>query len=122
VPGVKVAVQVLPQLIPEGLLVTVPVPVPVSVTVKVAAVRLNEALTEVLPVSVIVHDPVPLHAPDQPANAEFVPAVAASVTFVPELKFALQEVPQLIPAGVLVTVPEPFPERVTLSVCTCTEL
>ncbi len=35
VPLVKVAEQVAPQLIPAGLLVTVPVPLPVELTLKV---------------------------------------------------------------------------------------
>jgi len=42
-------------------------------------------------------------------NAELTPAVPLSVTVVPMGKFAEQMVPQLIPAGVLVTVPMPVP-------------
>jgi hypothetical protein len=110
-----VALHVLPQLMPDGLLVTVPVPVPDNVTVSVAAVRLNAAPTDVLPLTVTVHEPVPLHAPDHPANAEFVPAVGVRVIWVPGLNPAIQVVPQLIPAGALETVPRPFPDKLTVS-------
>jgi len=46
---------------------------------------------------------------------EFSAGVAVSVTFVPDLKAALQVEGQLIPAGELVTLPVPVPPRVTLS-------
>ena len=62
-----------------------------------------------------MHVPVPVHAPVQPAKTEFVPGLAVSVTGVPTGKLALQVDPQLIPAGVLVTVPVPLPESVTVS-------
>jgi hypothetical protein len=38
-----------------------------------------------------------------------------SVTVVPELKFAEQELPQLMPGGLLVTVPAPDPASATSS-------
>ena len=44
---------------------------------------------------------VPEHAPDQPANVEFVPGLAARVTDVPALK--------VVPVGLLVIVPLPAP-------------
>ena len=53
-------------------------------------------------------DDVPEHAPDQPANVEFAPAVAARVTDVPALK--------VVPVGLLVTVPLPAPLVEMLSV------
>ena len=64
----------------------------------------------------------PLHAPLKPVKLPPPLAVALSVTAVPEAKLAWQ-VPlatpdvtvQLIPPGVLVTVPEPPPEPVTVS-------
>jgi len=58
--------------------------------------------------------PVPVQAPPQPENPEPPPGVAVSVTWVPLLKVAEQVVGQLIPAGVLVTVPlAPEAEMVT---------
>lgn len=74
------------------------------------ATVLNIAVTVVLPESVTVHVLVPLHAPDQPANVEFAPGVAVNVSAVPDWKLALQVEPQLMPAGLLVTVPLPVPE------------
>jgi hypothetical protein len=74
-------------------------------------------VAEVLAVTLIVHVPVPAHeAPLQPANAEPDPGVAVKVTLDPELNRAEQVAPQLIPAGELVTDPEPVPVRPTLIV------
>jgi len=58
---------------------------------------------------------LPLHAPVHPVKVEPVVAEGVSVTCVPLLKLALQVVPQLIPAGLLVTVPLPVPAFVTES-------
>jgi hypothetical protein len=65
---------------------------------------------------VTVQVPVPLHAPLQPANVEPDAAAGVRVTAVPDVYVALQVVPQLMPAGELVTVPAPVPAFVTLSV------
>jgi len=62
-----------------------------------------------------VHVPVPVHAPVHPAKIELVPGLAVSVTDVPLANVALHVEPQLIPEGVLVTVPVPLPESVTVS-------
>lgn len=119
VPLLNAKLQTVPQLIPAGLLVTVPVPVPASATVSVAAgggggggtaTPLNRAVTDVLPVMLRVQGPVPLQAPLQPAKVELAPGAAVKVIEVPVSKAALQAVPQLMPAGSLVTVPLPLPE------------
>jgi hypothetical protein len=115
VPLLKLALQMLPQLIPVGLLVTVPVPVPALVTLNLNAGTLNVAVTDFAALIVTLQVPVPLQAPLQPANVDPAAALAVSVTTVPLLKFALQMVPQLIPAGLLVTVPVPVPALVTLN-------
>ena len=74
------------------------------------------AVTVVAAVSVTVQDPVPLHPPPlQPPKAELALGAAVSVTTVPLAKLAAQVVPQLIPAGLLVTVPEPAPAGVIVS-------
>jgi hypothetical protein len=52
-----------------------------------------------------VTEPVVQPVPLQPAKIEPAAAVAVSVTIVPLLKLAEQVLPQLIPAGELVTVP-----------------
>jgi hypothetical protein len=81
------AEQVVGQLIPVGLLVTVPVPVPASVTVSAncTGVVLNVAVTDFAALIVIEQLPVPVQAPLHPANVEPVPAEAVSVTGVPLL-------------------------------------
>ena len=61
-------------------------------------------------------DEFPLQPPpDQPAKVELLEALALSVTCVPELKLALQADPQLMPAGLLLTVPVPLPLSWTVS-------
>lgn len=108
-PEANVAEQLAPQLIPAGTLVTVPVPVPDLLTFKVN-VGTNVAVTATSEVKLTVQEPVPEQAaPLQPAKVEPGAAAAVSVTAVPELKGAVQEAPQLMPAGALVTVPEPLP-------------
>ena len=78
------------------------------------AVALNVAVTLVFAVTVMLHVLVPLHAPDHPPNCELVPALAVSVTAVPLGNVPLHVCPQLIPAGLLVTLPLPPPAFVTV--------
>ena len=63
---------------------------------------LNVAVTNVSALIVTTHEPVPLHAPDQPAKVELAARVAVSVTEVPSAYGSLQSEPQEIP------VPSPF--------------
>ena len=59
--------------------------------------------------------PVPEHPPpDQPVNVDPASAEAVRVTLVPDVKYALHVWPQLIPGGVLVTVPLPVPDLETV--------
>src|SRR5205823_4744967 len=60
-----------------------------------------------------VHAPVPEQAPDQPAKLELAAALAESLTLAPVEKFAVQDCPQLMPAGLLVITPDPGPVRET---------
>ena len=118
-PLVKLAEHVVPQLIPAGLLVTVPVPVPALLTVKVKllVVVLKVAVTPSAALMVTEHVPVPVQpAPLQPANVEPVAAAAVSTTTCPLVKLAEHVAPQLIPAGLLVTVPVPVPALRTVRV------
>jgi hypothetical protein len=101
---------------PAGALVTVPLPVPAFTTVseKVAGgKRLKVAVQEVLALSETV--PVVQPVPDQPAKVESAAGLAVITTEVPLLYVAEQVVPQLIPAGALVTVPLPVPAFTTVS-------
>jgi len=103
---------------PAGLLVTVPLPVPDLVTVRVyCGCAVNVAVTLVAAVMVTVHVPVPEHPPpDHPVNVEPEAAVAVNMTLVPEVYDSLQSEPQSMPDGLLVTVPLPVPDLVTVRV------
>jgi len=83
-PAEKLAVQFLVQLIPAGVLVTVPFPHPAKLTVRVTDCGLKVAVTVVEAVSVTVQVPVPLHPPPlHPLKVDPVAAVAARATAVP---------------------------------------
>src|SRR5262249_34393109 len=98
---------------PGGVLVTVPLPLPALVRVS-AGVAIKVAVTVVAAVRVTVQEPSPVHPPplQLPKRTPMV-AVALSVTLVPWSKAALQVSPQLIPTGLLVTVPIPVPALFT---------
>jgi len=115
-PEAKLAVQVLPQLMPVGLEVTVPVPVPARVTASAKLEELlNVAVTARAAVIETVQVLVPVHAPLQPAKVEPLLAAAVSVTDAPLAKFALQVAPQLMPPVFDVTVPAPLPALLTVN-------
>src|SRR5207253_2271241 len=65
--------------------------------------RLNVAVTDLAAVIVTEQVPVPTQAPLQPAKVEPAAAAAVRVTTVPLRKLAEHVVPQLMPAGLLVT-------------------
>jgi hypothetical protein len=116
VPPPKLALHVPGQLMPAGVLVTVPEPVPAVVTDNAKLTRLKVAVTDWAAFIVTVQLPVPVQAPPlHPAKVEPVAALAVSVTLVPPPKLALHVPGQLMPAGVLVTVPEPVPATLTVS-------
>lgn len=113
-PGAKLKPHVCGQLIPAGLLVTVPDALPGRVTVNKGA-TLKVAVTVRLVLSVTMQVKlVPLHAPPHPTKIEPVAGAAVSVTGVPVVKLALHAVGQLIPDGTLMTVPAPVPWRITV--------
>ena len=67
-------------------------------------------------VSVIVHVPVPSHGPaPHPVKVDPSEGVAVNTTVVPLAKLTEHVAPQLIPAGVLLTVPVPLPPGIIVS-------
>jgi hypothetical protein len=75
----------------------------------------NVAVTAFAALIVTVQVPVPGHpASLQPVKVEPVEGVAVSVTIIPWSYDSLQSPPQSIPAGLLVTPPEPLPPFVTV--------
>lgn len=85
VPKGKVALQELEQLIPEGVLVTVPLPVPANESVSSWSAS-NEAVTDFEASIGTTHEPVPAHPPPlHPVKVDAGLGAAVSVTFVPRL-------------------------------------
>jgi len=113
-PDGKLAEQLVPHAMRAGELVTLPLPRPARTTVSVTGAGAKAALTVVAVVSISTQVPVPEHSPpDQPVKTEPAAGVAVSVTLVPDAKVVEHVLPQLIPAGELLT--EPLPVRVTVS-------
>ena len=117
------AVGPFPQLIPAGLLETVPIATPSSVTVRFPAgsAFTNVAATVLAALgTATTHEaPLALSQPLQPPICEPPAGNAISVTFVPTAKANAQAVPDephQIPAGLLATPPAPVPATDTLSV------
>ena len=72
-----------PQVIPVGVLDTMPVPVPAGVTARMNSCA-KFAVMDVFALIVTVQVPVPVHAePLQPVNAKPAAGVAVNVTLVP---------------------------------------
>jgi len=84
-----------------------------SVTKGLPPTRLNVAVTDLAAFMVTEQAPVPLQAPLQPPKLEPATGVAVSMTVVPLLKFAEHVPGQLIPAGLLLTLPLPVPAKIT---------
>jgi hypothetical protein len=106
--GLTLAAQMSPQFIPAGLLVTVPVPVPVFVTdiTTYPGATSKFAVMFRSSVMVTVQGPVPLQPPPlQPVKSTPAFWLAVNVTALPAVKVSEQSVPQLIPAGMLLTTP-----------------
>jgi hypothetical protein len=113
-PWAKPAVHVVPQLIPEGVLNTLPLPV--MLTDKLTAGE-NVAVTDVAPF-IVTAQKLPLlnwQAPPQLLKAQPAAGVAVKVTSVPTLYVALQVDGQLMPERLLFTVPLPVTLTVILA-------
>ena len=103
-----------PQLIPAGLLLTVPGPCVLTLSVYKAA---NIAFTLTDPAPATLHALVPLHhPPDHPLKADPDAGVAVRVTVAPLGKVAEHRVPQFMPVGLLAMVPAPVPPSAAVMV------
>src|SRR5450432_703528 len=103
----KLALQVPGQLIPAGLLTTVPDPAPMSETV-IAPSGVNAAVTELADVIVNAQGFVlPVHEPAQEPKASPLPGDAVRDTMEFCAKFEEHVPGHAIPAGLLVTLPGP---------------
>lgn len=117
-PWLNGCAHVEPQSMPGGLLLTLPEPVPASVTLIRSGGGENVAVTAWSLLMVTLQVDVPEQPPpDQPANTEPALGVAERVTVDPSSKPWEQAAPQSMPAGRLLTLPEPDPESVTVNVC-----
>jgi hypothetical protein len=120
VPLGKLCEQLLGHEIPAGLLVTVPVPdAPLAITVRVCGggLAVNVAVTDWSELIVTMQVDVPVQPPPfQPVKVDPDVGVAVRVTGEPAVNWCEQVPGQLIADGLLVTVPEPVPASVTLSV------
>src|SRR5262245_22267231 len=115
VPKRKLREQVGAQLMPGGFELTVPEPVPDRLTLKVTGRSVNVALTDLAWVMLTVQVPVPEQSPDHPKKLEPVAGVAVRVTLFPWSNACEQVEPQLIPAGLEVTVPDPDLDTLNVS-------
>jgi hypothetical protein len=76
---------------------------------------LKVAVTDSFAFIVTLQAPLPAHAPDQPTKYPPFAGVAFNVTIVPEENDALHVEGQLMPAGLLFTMPVEVPFNVTVS-------
>src|SRR3989442_296650 len=85
VPVAKLAEQIVPQVTPAGVLVTVPAPAPAVETVRTTA-DAKVAVTVVAAETVTTHGAVPSHAPPlHPTNSEPPSGDAVNVTTLPSI-------------------------------------
>src|SRR5205085_5193899 len=102
---------------PAGLEVTAPAPRPVKLAVSAKRLRAKPAVTERVAVMVTVQvAPETESHPLQPVKSDFAAGVAVRVTTVSLTKVAEHAEPQVMPAGLDVTLPVPRPCGTTDSV------
>lgn len=109
----------LVQLMAPSLLVMLPFPLPARLAFSVMP-KTKFAVTDLFPSMVTEHAAVPVQEPLQPPNKEPASGFSPRFTTVPLKRVAEQTVPQLIARSDVMTVPEPLPVLVTVSVKTGT--
>ena len=115
-PFAKLASQIKPHAMPARLLVSVPLPGPPIDAVSVAGCCENVATTVFATLSEVVQVMLePVHPPLQPMKPVPGAATSVRVTSVPFVKSYVHVDPQSMPAGLLVTVPEPVPRLLMVS-------
>ena len=112
VPLGKSARHTDPHEMPAGALVTVPEPLALTWSPN-TRVKLAPTVCAAVIDSVHVGPLLDSQSPVQPLNVLPSATVAVSVTLVPSAKSALHVAPQATPAGTLVIVPSPLPDRAT---------
>ena len=108
VPSAKPAMHVEPQLMPAGIVVTTPPAPPATVSVTCDPVTKVAPTLRAADIVTAHVAAVPEHAPLHPAKAAPGPGVAVRVTIVLAANAALHAEPQLMPGGVLATLPFPL--------------
>lgn len=115
----RLALQVAPQSIAAGTVLTLPLPVPALDTVSAKFFSVKLAVQRRVADSVTVADGLdPMQSPLQPEKIEPIAGEAVSVTLVPGRKSA-EQATQSMPAGLEVMLPRPSPALATVSAKTC---
>ena len=91
------------------------VPATSGLSVKLTGLTVKVAVTARAVLMVTLQAPVPVQLPFQPVKVAPAAGAAVKLTVVPLVNEAEQVAPQLMPAGVLVTVPLPVPDFITVS-------
>ncbi len=86
-----------------------------AVAIREMFCNVKSAVADLLEFIVTEQVPMPEQAPLQPLKLDPADGVAVRTTDVRELKLAAHSGPQVIPAGLLVTIPLPAPVFVTVN-------
>lgn len=112
----KFVEHIEPQEMPDGALEMVPVPLPNLLTVKAWLMTSNCAVTlRAVDIDTLQVVPEVESHPDQLINVLLVSGAAVRITDASAEKLDEQLEPHVMPAGLLLTTPDPMPALVTVS-------